>query len=1045
MSGAYDVLGFFNTIKNMSALNQPANASAPKLPSSNFVMKIKIYEPCVLPDQPDMDRCVYYPPKSTSSNGAYGISPPPPAPVTQSPPMPPPTPPSPPSPPPSPAPPPTASPPPPVTGRRRQLMGASSSGSGSVADPAATVEATAAEGATPSGPLRRRNLRHRYVATAAPLFPEGPGTHKRRSLPGVETSDLAGVELIDGVRYMTHNETTYLFNGSVRVAYDFAIYPGFQRIEVSPSATSNLTMAWQRDRFPDRSTSLSQSYFCRNYTAASSPATLSAGQVVNFTYMGVDHVGDRRVGHTVEGGGRLARHFELFVLQPSRANPNKTETVRIDYWDTQDTNAPLRFKFQQPDVGSLYIDVLEFRSINASSPEAAPGLYKQPPITDCISTPRIPRLTSPFAVRGAVMSASAGGMVSGADAPTARRMLQQSAERAAEWAVLDHVNGTGEWPQWALDMYGGVHPATLAERRRLQQQEGGSSSGVVLPTSGHIGGPRGGRRMLGDCGTKVTGGIGIPPCTVGWWFYSQGFFGLSVGCGGDLGPIALEGELSLDTCGAVIQGCLAIGVGLPDTNWLVKKASYDFDEHFFFISASLFLDLIVFEAELSFEMDFSSCCIWIPAVSLEASVGIDAGFITMMVTIGSIDIVTDVYLKGSPDTQDDTENPTANNQVGGWTSVGDGYWGDWQSIVYPCSKYYYDSGSGSMKLVALPMNSYMLRVEGDQGWWTDDTALNGISVGCVNGQATLVEDGIWGSWSSSVSCQPGGYFVGAKMRIEGPQGSEDDTAANSLVFTCSNSKGTDLVANGGIWGDWGSYTYCPANSYICGLQVRFEPDDSSDDTALNGVRIACCTFPTDNATYAVSSTAVQTGTNAGKNCLDIPSNNQVSGTLIQQWGCNNSTAQLLKLTSTVTGAYTITAIPSGLCLTVQNAATSNGARIQLAACTSAANQMWAIRPYGAGTYTIMPTHTTGMCLDISGSSASFGAVVQIWNCNLTPAQVYTLNLPTRSTTTTILTSTTTNSTCLDISNDNQNPGTYVQQWTCNGSPAQLFTVTTAGA
>ncbi|KXZ48684.1 hypothetical protein GPECTOR_26g587 [Gonium pectorale] len=362
-------------------------------------------------------------------------------------------------------------------------------------------------------------------------------------------------------------------------------------------------------------------------------------------------------------------------------------------------------------------------------------------------------------------------------------------------------------------------------------------------------------------------------------------------------------------------------------------------------------------------------------------------------------------------------------------------WGDWEQQSYPCGKFFYNETSKKMEVVAMPMNSYMLRFESSQGSSGDDTALNGISMGCLNGVANEVEDGDGGDWTASASCPTGGYFVGAKMRTESYQGtSGDDTAANSIVFTCSNQKGTDTNAYSGLWGTWNSYTYCPGESYICGIQVRVEGQQGSgDDTALNGLRIGCCSFPSSNETAVTAQAMIYTGTNSGKSCLDISNNNQVAGTSIQQWTCTNTTAQYFTVSSTPTGAYTITTIPSGLCLAAKDSGTSDGTKIVLATCTSASNQFFAITPYGDGTYTLSPTHASSKCLDVSGASSSNGAAVQ----------VFTLSLPTRQTTDTMGTGTTTGK-CVDIKGGVQAAGTYIQQYTCNKTPAQDWVIVTAG-
>ncbi|KXZ43625.1 hypothetical protein GPECTOR_85g355 [Gonium pectorale] len=571
--GSYAVLGFFNTVKDLSASGKPAGMPGPRLPAENFVMKLKIYEPCAIPERPNVDRI----------------------------------------------------------------------------------------------------------------------------LPESDTVDLAGVELYKGARYMTHTETTYSYGASIRVMYEFPIYPGWQRIEVL-TANSKEIQSWQATAPPEGSTNPIETYFCRNFTIPSSgPAGFNSSSVLNYTYVGVDSV----------GADVLARHFEMYVTQASSTKPGQTEVLRIDYWDRLDNNTPLRFEFRTADVGVVAIDVVEVRNITSASPEAAPAMFAAPAVDSCPSNPRLPRLSSAFMTRGEIIPVD---LTAGADAAAGRRLLEYTDSLAPLWEQLDHVNGTGDWPQWALDMYGGVHPA-----RRSQAAV---------------------RRALAECGTKVSIGIPIGVCDIEYTAYQNGAFAIAAGCGGNVGPVAMTGSLELDSCESKIKGCLTISVGLPENNWLVKKlgveldidfaqacVGYNYKERFFFIEAALILNVIVAKAELSLEIDFSSCCIWIASVTLEASVGVS--FLNIWVTLGSIDIVSDVYLRGSPEKQDEDTNPTAINLVGGWLTVSDGYWGDWKKVSYPCGKFTYNSVTAAMELVALPINSYQVRMEPQQGSG-DDTALNGI-------------------------------------------------------------------------------------------------------------------------------------------------------------------------------------------------------------------------------------------------------------------------------------------------------------------------------
>ena len=44
----------------------------------------------------------------------------------------------------------------------------------------------------------------------------------------------------------------------------------------------------------------------------------------------------------------------------------------------------------------------------------------------------------------------------------------------------------------------------------------------------------------------------------------------------------------------------------------------------------------------------------------------------------------------------------------------------------------------------------------------------------------------------------------------------------------------------GIEGKWdSSYSSCPSDQFVCGMQVRNE-DTAADNTALNGVEVRCC-------------------------------------------------------------------------------------------------------------------------------------------------------------------------------------------------------------
>jgi plastocyanin len=137
------------------------------------------------------------------------------------------------------------------------------------------------------------------------------------------------------------------------------------------------------------------------------------------------------------------------------------------------------------------------------------------------------------------------------------------------------------------------------------------------------------------------------------------------------------------------------------------------------------------------------------------------------------------------------------------------------------------------------------KVEPSQGGG-DDTALNGIKLWCVNlpdlqsNNYITSSSGQWGNWSERMDCgDRKSYLVGARLRIEPSQGSDDDTGGVDVELSCSNGK---ILSNGGHgWGAWKDWSYCPANTAICGIRTRIEPSQGAgDDTALNDVEMQCC-------------------------------------------------------------------------------------------------------------------------------------------------------------------------------------------------------------
>ena len=187
-------------------------------------------------------------------------------------------------------------------------------------------------------------------------------------------------------------------------------------------------------------------------------------------------------------------------------------------------------------------------------------------------------------------------------------------------------------------------------------------------------------------------------------------------------------------------------------------------------------------------------------------------------------------------------NPLATTYRGSVT-LANGLWGDWAECPQLCP-----TGSFAWGISLErdgPANSGSIAGPGD------DTAVDGLRLTCktpsgVTTGTVTSQLGPFGfaGFGDNPMCPAGSPLRGGRVQFEAAQGSGDDTAVNNINGNCANN--TNIYPHPLTnWGTMGAWAICPAGQMVCGLRTRVEWDQGpiDDDTTLNGVRFACCTYP----------------------------------------------------------------------------------------------------------------------------------------------------------------------------------------------------------
>ena len=129
-------------------------------------------------------------------------------------------------------------------------------------------------------------------------------------------------------------------------------------------------------------------------------------------------------------------------------------------------------------------------------------------------------------------------------------------------------------------------------------------------------------------------------------------------------------------------------------------------------------------------------------------------------------------------------------------------------------------------------------------------------------------------------------------------------------------------------------------------------------------------------------------------CIDIPQNNQNVSQRLQLYDCKLDSESQSFTIMPISGSsvnFNIKAT-KGLCVSVKDNSTSDGASLELNSCNGHLNQAFLVdsvsgfEPYQE----IKPLHTLSLnkCIDSSGDENMNGNVIQIWDCNSIPTDIY---------------------------------------------------------
>lgn len=165
----------------------------------------------------------------------------------------------------------------------------------------------------------------------------------------------------------------------------------------------------------------------------------------------------------------------------------------------------------------------------------------------------------------------------------------------------------------------------------------------------------------------------------------------------------------------------------------------------------------------------------------------------------------------------------------------------------------------------------------------------------------------------------------------------------------------------------------------CQEPLNNAADQAGDDVSRGELALGLALNPGSYSLQAVHS---------GK-CVDVVGLGTADGANIQQATCTGAANQQWALKDLGNGVYEMKGVQSGKCADVGAWSTSNGGNILQWSCHGGNNQKWVFTDLGSGQYQLKSVHS-GKCLDVSGISTADGANIHQWTCHTMGNQKFKL-------------------------------------------------------